>query len=45
MVDLRGIEPLSEDALMKVSPSAAYVFTFPPTNAHRRAFAFSSFIL
>ena len=45
MVDLRGIEPLSEDALMKVSPSAAYIFKFPLANAHRRAFAVGSFIL
>ena len=45
MVDLRGIEPLSEDALMKVSPSAAYIFNFPFANAHRQAFAVGSFIL
>ena len=45
MVEVRGIEPLSEKATAKLSPSAVCVLTFPLPGAHRRAQGFSSFIM
>lgn len=44
MVEPRGVEPLSEDQTSKVSPSAVYVLTFPPSDSHRQDSDFSSFI-
>ncbi len=45
LVEVRGIEPLSEKATAKLSPSAVCVLTFPLPGAHRRAQGFSSFIM
>jgi hypothetical protein len=46
-MELRGIEPLSEDPSITVSPITVHVLCampFPPSNAQRQAFHFSSFI-
>lgn len=43
-MEVRGIEPLSEDSAVWLSPSAGGVLTFPPPRAHRQARGFSSFI-
>lgn len=45
MVEVRGIEPLSEKATAKLSPSAVCVFTFPLPSARRQAQGFSSFMM
>ena len=44
LVELRGIEPLSEDPFIQASPITVYVLTFPLTYAHKQAYAISSFI-
>ena len=44
MVEPRGVEPLSEDQLNKVSPSAVCVLTFPLPDSHKQDSGFSSFI-
>ena len=33
MVEVRGIEPLSEDSVSQFSPSAVRILTFPPLHA------------
>ena len=45
MVEVRGVEPLSEGMLTRFSPSAVEDFTFPLAHVPRRTYAFSSFIL
>ncbi len=45
VVELRGVEPLSESSKARPSPSAVCDLTFPPPCAHRQAHGFSSFIL
>ena len=45
VVEMRGVEPLSESSLMRLSPSAVCDLTFPPRPARRQADRFSSFIL
>ena len=44
VVEPRGVEPLSEDQLNKVSPSAVCVLTFPLPDSHKQDSGFSSFI-
>ena len=44
LMELRGIEPLSEDPFIQASPITVYVLTFPLTYAHKQAYAISSFI-
>ena len=44
LVDLRGIEPLSENPSIRVSSITAVCLSFPPADACRPASAFSSFI-
>jgi len=45
MVEVRGVEPLSETVSVRASPGAVHVLTFPPLYAHEQAYSFSSFIL
>ena len=45
MVEVRGVEPLSEGMPNRFSPSAVEDLTFPPVYVPRRAYTFSSFIL
>ena len=45
LVEARGIEPLSENSGLQVSPSAGRVLKFPLTNAPCRAFAVGSFMI
>ena len=45
MVEVRGVEPLSETVSARASPGAVHVLTFPPLYAHEQAYSFSSFIL
>lgn len=45
LVDLRGIEPLSESLSLAVSPITVAALTFPPPHAHRQAYCFSSFMI
>ena len=45
MVEVRGIEPLSEDSVVQFSSSAVCILTFPPRHARRRAYRFSSFMV
>ncbi|GEM_PF-3675554 len=42
LVEMRGIEPLSENRLPRLSTSVAGVFKFPPQNAHGQAFCIGS---
>lgn len=44
LVDLRGIEPLSESLSLAASPITVDLFTFPYTAAERQAAVLSSFI-
>ena len=44
VVEMRGIEPLSEKATTRLSPSAVCILTFPLPGARRQAQGFSSFI-
>ena len=44
MVEVTGIEPVSEGNAPEASPSAFHVLTFPPEDAHEQAASFSSFI-
>ena len=44
LVDLRGIEPLSESPSIQVSSITVAVLAFPPAHAQRQAYALSSFI-
>jgi len=43
-MELRGIEPLSENPAAKTSPITFCVLTFPRLSAHRQAHTLSSFI-
>ena len=43
-MDLRGIEPLSEDSFIQASPITVCVLTFPLPCAHKQAQSISSFI-
>ena len=45
MVEVRGIEPLSEDSNPQFSPSADDVLNFPHPAARRQAAGVGSFIL
>ncbi len=45
ILDLRGIEPLSESSFIAVSPITAVSLSFPPLYARRQAYSFSSFII
>lgn len=45
MVEVRGIEPLSEDTMIQFSPSEAHLFKFPYRAADERAARVGSFIL
>jgi len=45
LVEVRGIEPLSEDSNPWISPSADSGFKFPPPAAHCQAAGLGSFIL
>ncbi len=45
LVEVRGIEPLSEDSNPRISPSADGVLKFPPPAARRQAAGLGSFIL
>ena len=45
VVEVRGIEPLSEDSDILFSPSASYLLGFPRRTADRQAVRFGSFIL
>ena len=45
LVEARGIEPLSEDRITTLSPSAVHILNFPLRNAYARAFQFGSFIV
>ena len=42
LMDLRGVEPLSENRLPRPSPSAVGVFNLPYRDAHRQAARFGS---
>ena len=42
LVEVRGVEPLSEKCLQRLSPSAVGVLTFPCRHAHRQAWRFGS---
>ena len=44
-MDLRGIEPLSENPSIAASPITVCLLTFPPSAAARQATDVSSFIL
>ena len=44
LVELRGVEPLSENPSNRTSSITAALLTFPPRNAGQQAFRFSSFI-
>ena len=44
MVEVRGVEPLSENPANQASPSAVHVLTFPLPHARGQAYGFSSFI-
>ena len=44
-MEMRGVEPLSENSSPELSPSADCVLTFPPLTARRQAERFSSFML
>ena len=43
-MELRGIEPLSENPSAETSPITAYVLTFPRYNAHKQALYLGSFM-
>ena len=45
MVEARGIEPLSEDRITGISPSAGRILDFPCPSACERAMGLGSFIL
>ena len=45
LMDLRGIEPLSESLFIEASPITVAVLTFPWQYAHRQAYCFSSFMI
>ena len=45
MVEVRGIEPLSEDSGLWFSPSAAMILNFPLPHASWRAYGVGSFIV
>ena len=45
MVEARGVEPLSENKFMGLSPSAVDDLTFPPRYAGQQAYRFSSFMV
>ena len=44
LVEARGVEPLSENLLARLSTSVAYGLTFPPRGSHGQDPRFSSFI-
>ena len=44
MVEVTGVEPVSEKSAIYLSPSAVYVLTFPHRHAHKQAYLISSFI-
>jgi len=44
LVEVRGVEPLSENKSARPSPSAVGAFTFPLLHARQQAYRFSSFI-
>ena len=44
MVEVRGVEPLSESSLIRLSPSEAKDLGFPSPNAPWRAVGYGSFI-
>ncbi len=44
VVEARGVEPLSENPLTRLSPGAAFAFTFPLAHTQRQVYAVSSFI-
>lgn len=43
-MEMRGIEPLSENPSIKTSPITAFLLTFPQNIAEKQAIFFSSFI-
>ena len=45
LMDLRGIEPLSESPSIAVSPITVVSLSFPPLHARRQAYSFSSFMI
>ena len=45
LVEVRGVEPLSEKCLPRLSPSAVSVLSFPCRSAHRQAQRFGSSLL
>ncbi len=45
LVEVRGIEPLSEDSGLWFSPSAAMILNFPLPHASWRAYGIGSFIV
>ena len=44
MVEARGVEPLSENPMIRISPSAVCVLTFPPPPSRRQDDGLSRFI-
>ena len=44
VVEMRGIEPLSENLSIRTSPITAFLFTFPQNIAEKQAISLSSFI-
>ena len=44
LVEVTGVEPVSEKSAIYLSPSAVYVLTFPQMHAHKQAYIISSFI-
>ena len=45
MVEIRGIEPLSENHSTGLSTSVVYLLKFPPRDADKQAARFGSFII
>jgi len=43
-LEMRGIEPLSENLSIRTSPITAFLFTFPQNIAEKQAISLSSFI-
>ena len=43
-MEMRGVEPLSENPSAKTSSITAYVLAFPRYNAHKQALSLGSFI-
>ena len=43
-MEMRGIEPLSENLSIRTSPITAFLLSFPQNIAEKQAISFSSFI-